>query len=437
MADTHQEFENKIIAELQAMNLPSKVLIALSGGRDSMVLAHLCLRVKTTTGTQFIAATVDHGLRAQAAQEAICVKGWCEAIGLEHVVLTPDDCLKIETGIQEQARNLRYGLLIKTAYEHGCDAILTAHSQTDLAETVLMRLARGSGTVGLSGMARQRLVARNAGPPIRLIRPLLSGSREIITAYANENEITYLDDPSNNNPAYERVRYRALIAALEEQGILSEKAVARTANRLEKSSHRVRTQRRQDFKDAGGLFCGWGAIQFARPRLAVEDHAPMLAQAIHAVGGGDYAPREEASLECVEKVLQTGAATLSGTLVISDQEKLTICREPAALRGRGRVPARLSLDPGARGVWDRRLVFQNNSPRHALLVDSAANSGEMHTTIAVPAGCSSKYLDSFAYLSWQNGALFTPAFPAFLPYHVSMKSLLPERFDGNVIRYYA
>ena len=116
------------------------------------------------------ALTVDHGLRAEAAQEAATLKQWCETLGIAHCVLRIQDSgFKIQGKIQEAAREARYGLLTDYCRQHRILHLLTAHQREDQTETFFFRLARGSGLMGLACMAN---ISQRDG--IRLLRPLLS-----------------------------------------------------------------------------------------------------------------------------------------------------------------------------------------------------------------------------------------------------------------------
>ena len=130
--------------------LPEKVLIAVSGGRDSMVLSSLCANLSPDFEIpEFIAVTIDHDLREGSGREAAQVSRWCKDMGLDHHILRWDHEEKnlqtgekensgVSTGLQARARSARYGLLIRAAVHHKCGAVLTAHSATDQAETVMM-----------------------------------------------------------------------------------------------------------------------------------------------------------------------------------------------------------------------------------------------------------------------------------------------------------
>jgi len=179
--------------------------IAVSGGPDSLallLLAHAALPDAVT------AATVDHGLRAEAAEEARGVARLCARIGVPHAILTPEPGALAGGGsVQARARALRYRLLGRWADEAGADWVATAHHVDDQAETFLMRAARGAGLAGLAGVRGQVTIAGMA-----IVRPLLGWRRRELADIVAEQMIEAVDDPSNRDPAHDRTAFRALLA---------------------------------------------------------------------------------------------------------------------------------------------------------------------------------------------------------------------------------
>jgi tRNA(Ile)-lysidine synthase len=177
---------------------------------------------------QVEAATVDHSLRSQAADEAAMVAALCAELHLPHSTLTVQWDKKPRSAFQERAREERYRLLGEWAAERGLSAIATAHHLDDQAETLVMRLNRGAGARGLAGM-RQVSPLPVPGSTIRLIRPLLSWRRTELEQACETAGIEPAQDPSNSDEHYERVRIRR---ALSEADWLDVEAVCRSANHL-------------------------------------------------------------------------------------------------------------------------------------------------------------------------------------------------------------
>ncbi|MBB1250024.1 tRNA lysidine(34) synthetase TilS [Rhizobium sp. G21] len=185
---------------------PCRILIALSGGGDSVgLLAALsAIRARRRDASlDLIAATVDHGLRPGSQQEAIAAGRLSESLDVPHQMLAWIGD-KPKTGIQAAAREARYDLLCRHALSHGADIILTGHNLDDDVETYLMRRSRNADAEG-HGMAEAVLLFGR----IWAARPLLALRREEIRDYLRARATPWVDDPSNGNPDFERARLRA------------------------------------------------------------------------------------------------------------------------------------------------------------------------------------------------------------------------------------
>jgi tRNA(Ile)-lysidine synthase len=190
------------------------IVLAVSGGPDSVALMWLAARWRRALarGPRLFAVTVDHGLRAEAAAEAREVKRLARTLDLPHRTMRWSDA-KPKTGLPAAARDARYRLLVRAAQARGATHILTAHTSDDQAETLLMRMLRGSGIAGLSAMAR--LSERNG---VLLARPFLNVSKSRLIATLKRAKITYADDPTNRDLGFTRPRLRALMPALAAEG---------------------------------------------------------------------------------------------------------------------------------------------------------------------------------------------------------------------------
>ena len=186
--------------------------LAVSGGPDSMAM--LWLAAGAFPG-QVSAATVDHGLRAEARDEARMVARWCRDHAISHAILTPDQ--PIGGSIQASARAARYDLLHRWRSEQGLGWLLTAHHADDQRETVLMRLNRSSGVGGLAAVR-----ARNGA----VLRPLLGWRREELAAIVAAQHLPHAQDPSNSDERFDRATMRNRLAAVD---WIDPLAVARSA----------------------------------------------------------------------------------------------------------------------------------------------------------------------------------------------------------------
>ena len=197
--------------------------IAVSGGPDSIAL--LLLAAAARPG-RIEAATIDHGLRPESREEAEMVARLCDRLGVPHSIQVVGWMATPTTGIQERARHERYRLLGFWAEERGFRTVATGHHADDQAETLLMRLARGSGVRGLAGM-RPKSIAPVTH--VRVIRPLLAWRRAELEQICLVAGVTPVADPSNHDLRYERVRVRQ---AMSDAGWLDPGAVARSAANL-------------------------------------------------------------------------------------------------------------------------------------------------------------------------------------------------------------
>jgi tRNA(Ile)-lysidine synthase len=290
---------------LDALIAPdARIGVAVSGGPDSLAL--LLLAAAARPG-QVEAATIDHGLRAEASDEAAMVAAVCERLKIRHATLTARWSEIPETAIQERARNQRYRLLGYWAEERGLDALATAHHAEDQAETLLMRLARGSGVRGLAGM-RPRSVS--PGAHVRLLRPLLVWRRIELEEICESAGLTPVADPSNQDGRFERVRVRRALAELD---WLDAGAVALSATNLAHADaaldwaakaewdHCVREKHR--------------SITYRRSDAPAEIVRRIVGRAIRKLATeGEFEPRGAEISRLITTLTEGGQATLRGVL---------------------------------------------------------------------------------------------------------------------------
>ena len=291
------------------------LLLAVSGGPDSIALMWLAVRWRRamTRGPRLIAATVDHGLRSEAAREARDVKRLAKDLDLPHRTLRWTG-VKPKTGLPAAARAARYRLLAKAAKSSGATHILTAHTRDDQAETLLMRMLRGSGIAGLGAMARE---SEREG--VKLARPLLDVPKSQLVATLNKAKITFAEDPTNRDAAYTRPRLRALMPVLAEEGGDS-RNLARLAARLARANAAIevladgaeRYLALRERNDASRF--GLEAAAFAG--LAEEIRLRLLKRAIDRVGheGPVELGKLETLLAALDRAIADGQPRLKQTL---------------------------------------------------------------------------------------------------------------------------
>lgn len=325
-----------------------------------MALACLGAQIRKNRQGAPFALIVDHGLRPGAADEAAQARDWCEALGLPAQILHWRG-EKPATGVQAAARAARYRLLAEAAVQHGAASLLTAHSADDQAETLLMRLQRGAGLSGLSAMAQSRPIAAGAGAPVTLLRPFLDVSRARLTATVRAFDQPFLDDPSNDDMNYERVRMRALLA--EAAGLVQTDAIAASAARLQSAARASRAFENDALARLAGIFTCMGCAQLSLDQIhrvgAQTIPAGLIARLIRAVSGVDHRPAGERAEKAFEEALDTGAASLGGALIKKQAGMVHFFREPGAITGRtGVEPLReAALAPGVPCLFDGRFII--------------------------------------------------------------------------------
>ncbi|MEM6664520.1 MAG: tRNA lysidine(34) synthetase TilS [Pseudomonadota bacterium] len=314
----------KITAEIRALTAETRLGVAVSGGGDSMAL----LAIASMAGLDLSAATVDHGLRPEASDEAGLVADFCRSSGIPHQTLRIPP-LPDFGNISAAARTARYAALTAWAAKQDLTTVLLGHTRDDQAETVLLRLARGSGVDGLSAMSAVR---HSHG--LTWVRPMLAIARADLRAWLIDQGISWADDPTNDDASFDRVRVRQAMDALWPLGITSDRLVG-TADILatqrlvlEDAASQLSATARRD-----GPF---GDIRLSREHLAAarrDTSLRLLKRAIIDVSGTDYPPRQRSIDKVMDDILaDTPAQTLGGCMLWTDGDDLVICREPAATK---------------------------------------------------------------------------------------------------------
>jgi tRNA(Ile)-lysidine synthase len=348
------------------------VILAVSGGPDSMALMALAAdwRLRRTSAPAISVATVDHGLRANSRSEAEMVAEAARRLGLSHVILTWDGPKPV-TGLPMAAREARYRLLEDHAQAMSAEtiAIVTAHHRDDQAETFAMRLARGAGIDGLSGMRDERLL--RDGSRIVLARPLLAVPKARLVATLVARGIAYADDPTNADRRYERARVRSLLPELEAGG-LSPQAMVTSARRLNDAREALRYGEEVFL---ASLALSFGNEVFARFDRRAFDNGPVflrqkvMARLIGRYGGASPAPQLSEVEDLVALMQRDGAsaATLGGAMISWGARFIRVWREAGRLE-----TSHVELRSGAMHVWDRRFALRWRAERAEFMRSSEA-----------------------------------------------------------------
>ena len=359
-----------ILQFLTSLQSPARILVAISGGSDStglLLLLDKAVKAAPHLKISLCAATVDHALRAGSADEAREVAALCASLGIPHTVMIWRGD-KPKTGIMAAAREARYGLLATAATHFKADFIVTGHTFDDQRETLQMRGMRTEQVS--SGIADAVLFDRR----FWILRPLLFSARADIRAFLKERGVPWIDDPSNEDSKYERVRMRRQFSA--DAGMEKDIGAA-WEERLAVSSGGAEWLDRH-FRLHGGLL-GQVMPDGLRQDRAVLDY--VLARLAAVFGGQPFAPGRAQMERVLTFATGSGLGRMTAGRVVFDlrRDGLYLARE-----SRGILP--LVLRPGEAGVWDGRFYARNG----------------LSTSIVVEAA--TLYAPSFLCLSQESSA---------------------------------
>jgi tRNA(Ile)-lysidine synthase len=360
--DTMSDDDNSPISVRKAKALfadlkdATAIILAVSGGPDSVALMWLAARWRQalSRGPKLVAVTIDHGLRPESPREAREVKRLAHALGLPHHTLRWRD-EKPKSGVPAAARAARYCLLAKAARRNRASHILTAHTRDDQAETLLMRLLRGSGIAGLAAMAPE---SKREG--LLIVRPFLNVSKSQLIATLEKAGIGFADDPTNRDTSFTRPRIRAVIKGLVAEGG-DARNLARLASRLARADAAIEilveaaarylalkgglagTVPSAKDSAAGHANIAFDAKAFAG--LPEEIRLRLLQRALDRLGheGPAELGKVEALLSALDRTLRTSATrrpmrlkqTLAGALVSLEKGRIIVAPAPPRRRRAG------------------------------------------------------------------------------------------------------
>ncbi len=340
------------------------VIVAVSGGSDSLALLYLLIALQASRRSfpELVAVTIDHGLRPESAGEARYVAGLCKEAGIPHRTLNWIGA-KPDTGISAKARDVRYRLLCDAARDAGTDMILTGHTLDDQIETFVMRSARGregGSERGLAAMAPATLLVRE----IWLVRPLLGISRETLREYLRGRAIAWRDDPSNENPKYERVQVRKALRDDDREQIqveIGEKIAKRRA---------LNAKTAQVFRHCVTVHHGICAeISMAN---WVEQEADVQRLAIGVllatIGGLAFLP----PAEICDKALQHLSSSVPPRRMTIARCILELKKGKALIYREMRSMPEVTVEPSETVIWDGRYRISNCSDKSLKIVACGA-----------------------------------------------------------------
>ena len=348
-----------------------RIALAVSGGRDSMALMYLVYRWKAhlALNIEIEVLTVNHNLRKAAEDECGFVQKIAKNYGFKHKVLIWEH-EHVETSIQEKARKARYQLMLDYVREENIDTILTAHTSDDNIETFIMRLAKGSGLDGLKSINEIR-----HADGIQIERPLLSLSRSLTTEILRSTGNEWVDDPTNEDERFERVKIRNNISSLSSFNISSGN-LTKTIQRLTRAHESISfftnlvSQELVELSELGHADVNFDKLRNYPKEIILR----VLAKALTDINGGTVSL---SSLEAVfaELIKTERCKTLNGCQIIPQKNKYVIVRE-----NRGISPAEIKINE--RISWDGRFdVHLKSCDNTNIVIDQIGNADDLRTMI--------------------------------------------------------
>ncbi|WP_319532904.1 tRNA lysidine(34) synthetase TilS [uncultured Cohaesibacter sp.] len=350
--------DDEIDAILAPLRHHNRLLLAVSGGADSLALMILCAEWQTRcdNAPEILVASVDHGLRPDAASECAYVARLAEERGLRHTTLVWNET-PTEASLQTQAREARYRLLAEHARQTDCSAIGLAHHLDDQAETLIMRLIRGSGVTGLGAMR-----AEQPHKDLSLLRPLLAVPKSRLMASLRARDLNWIEDPSNQSKNYLRVRVRGLLPELAKEGCDAHRLAA-TAHRMQRADDTLSTLAEELFqklmRKEPGRALSFDPLSYAG--CLEELRLRLCRMMLVEVAGAGYPPREErlVSLDAALCSLSGGAyskRTVGGCCFEWARGRVWVYREPGREAKKALLASNGSTD--WQGLYDIMLLQQ-------------------------------------------------------------------------------
>ncbi|WP_171125715.1 MULTISPECIES: tRNA lysidine(34) synthetase TilS [unclassified Ruegeria] len=349
------EISDILLSEIRARlgaDFPARLGIAVSGGGDSVALLHLLKDIAGQKQVALFVATVDHGLRPESATEADWVAQQAISLGVPHETLIWNNW-DGRGNLQDRARQERYGLLADWARRNDLGAIALGHTADDQAETILMRLGRAAGVTGLSGMADS--IKRNR---VTFLRPMLGVTRLQLRDYLTEIGVDWIEDPSNHDMRFDRIKARDALKSLGGLGI-SAQSLTRVAQNLARADEALALYTQDSARqvlvaDTGAVCCD----QAGFAALPAEVQRRLVLGSLAWIAGPGYPPRHTATEQAIEAIELAKPGTIGGCILIPKGNKTWICRELNAVK---EMRCEIGQD------WDDRWVLTGPSAPNATI----------------------------------------------------------------------
>lgn len=361
-AGTQNENLQKALAEKLAPFVGRTLGLAVSGGSDSRALLELAVDWARETDSKIVVATVDHGLRKEARKEAEDVAAICAQISVPHDILVWEGW-NGQGNLQAEARRARYHLIADWAIGGGAAGVAIGHTADDVAETFLMRISR---TAGVDGLAHMRGEFERDG--MRFVRPLLATRRALLRQYLRERNVTWLEDPSNQDSRFERVKMRSALQELEIYGVGVEK-ITQAAKNLKLASTALKSYAAKEAERVFETEDGDLLFDPMMLKTTPEDiQRRLLIGAVLWMSAPEYPPRFRALSQLISTVLNQGASTLAGCVFTIEANRIRVSREFSA------VEEDVSPLGADRVEWDNRWLVSGQFP-HSARVGALGENG--------------------------------------------------------------
>lgn len=320
----------------------NKIAVAVSGGADSLALTLLLNQYAQKQSLHLVALTVDHGLRQESAQEALNLQALLKTRGIEHHILKWEG-KKPTAALQEKARSKRYDLLESWCYDNNCASLFLGHHQGDQSETYCMRLRRHSTLMGLACMR-----AKSHHQRVTLLRPFLNIPKEKLTQTLEHFEVTWVEDPSNDNTGFERIFWR--------QSLCSGGPDPQPINLI--PFQNVRTAYDQwitRYLEDHGTLSPLGYVRLCKPSfllLPISFQEILLSYLLRAYGIGKYPLTSSSLTRALDKMKTSSfsALTACGLRLSKHQKEFLLVREYRAIKDEI-APEVLPK------IWDKRFLI--------------------------------------------------------------------------------
>jgi len=337
-----------------------KIGLAVSGGGDSMALLYLMDEWASQNQQKLYVATVDHGLRKESASEAKIVETECKKLNIECKILKWNGWNKVGN-LLDAARNARNELIGEWADELRLNSVATGHTADDQAETFLLRLARGSGVDGLSGMA-----PFGYKKAMLWFRPILAYRRSDLRAFLSYKGIKWVDDPSNEDTRFERIKMRQAQNMLDNLGLTVDRLVE-TADKMATARSALELLTKRCAENVTSLTI-LGTVKLdvkAFSLLPLELRYRLIAHVLKWVSGSKYRPRFNSLIESSNRLSIGKDHTLMGCHIISDGIFAEVCREVSKIE---------SIKDFSK-PFDNKWVLTNNISYDGLVIGPLGEEG--------------------------------------------------------------